>query len=874
MAISFYLPKDIDSVVKNVVAQGNTVSPNYISTTVSTPSILKRNLERISSDPSLDFNIIPLKLPATHSTGDVQKARTFDYDFVVSSDLEPEDQPVFVMDLGSYSFKVAYKTKEVVNVDDEDDTGNPIVITETTYSYDIIEHNVEDIDAPLKEGAIFRFTKVSDLLSKKIGSLVGERELQVIKAFNIDSSELYITVNFQTNIFTIKTEKILTAEDDVMFQSIDLCLSNGTDKAYSRLRFVGALTYNQSLKTFYPNNTVTQDIPNFRDYLDSVSEEDFIGYLTILKYNQALLFNLEVGTEDSAEYSLDNAPNVFEVSKLKVYQDIDDLLSDRTAIITTTGTFNKLDLFLTKIEENSVPVLSVNLNDPKVVYDSLKPYGILARTGLKDGNVAKIFLDRITGATPEALVYFRAESDAKIDLLQDPSLYSVTFSDLPGDNEKYSTASYGDFDEDIGVYGVEFSLSKPAEDTPFQYDNSQFGLAKHKAVQVRYANADSFDYEDYKNTENVTVFKAEVTDNLSGYGYEDMLLAVSSDMNTKLSTTSYVEKDKGVIHVSTKGASFDNLFVSLKYSDSLVEPLTYVQDSYGTNYNLKTIKEHAKQNQSEAIIRLNKNSATNLPVVNNNCSAIILDKSLIDNFNLQPYAYRVGTEKVEEQSKFKPSFSLLETDNLLTKLLNSVSPYFVSILPLYTSSFTDTNKILLVIDSVQVDQKTMKNLLVWTDSFKEGLTEGYGVSYKVPTGIANDVVTYGDITPIRNSSIDFDGSYVSMNVAYGSSNRNGTSFAFNVEKIDSTFKVTVTDLLGNSENCTFNVSSTSTDDDIVALSTLSKVVLTKDTDKLVFKTTENRVKVVIEKMTSNFSIVNSKLAYNDSSSVLFMLNKE
>lgn len=865
MAVSIYLPKDIESVAAKVVAQNSTISPNYIAEKESSPSVLKRNLVAATANTVYDFNVVPLKLPTTHSTGAVLKARSFDYDFVITNNIEIDPQPVFVMDVGFYSFKTLF-------------TGKAVVAEDTTFTYSILGHNIEDTLTPIKTMLDYKIGNLKKSSQKELGATIGKKVVGVIEALDIDTSNLYIVVDLVASTLKVSIETtLLTPTLTTELEGADLFVSKGDKDAYSKLRFAGAVTYQPTLGTFYPNTTVSQDIPNLRDYLSTQGFKDYLGFFFVLKYNEGMLFNLEVGTKNASDYTLNSVPDLFETSQIGIYQNIDDLLAQPSAFVGTTGGITKYEVFNSKITEEAVAIDSLTSTDQVAISALFKKYGIYSRIVKSGVNVTKLFLNRIENTRTEPLIYVRITSSKDITVIENTSLKDVLFTDLPGDNREYSYTPFGENDSTVDSYTFEINLSKPSVEETFAADYSSIKILKNIAVELQYDNADSLNYDTYKNTLKKTTFVSEKTTHLTSYGYETMLNTIGAEMTSKLGLTTKIDIDKGIVYFNNKSTLFNNVFLNLKYSNANADTINYEEDPYGSTYSLITEKANAIQNKSQAIVRLNKGTVSSLPTINSVCSMIIIDEADIENLNLQPYCYNVTGVKIEEQVSIKDVLPLV-SNNLQSLLYSKTAPFFVELLPLYTDGGLVTTKFALVLNSVDIDSKVMKNLLVWTDKLKTGLTDGYSEQYKALVGYDKTVPVYESFQAVSNSSTLFAGEYVSMNVKDGVSNRYLTTASVSLPITESTFDIKVSNAFGMLETCSFTVATEDTLADIILLNTLTNIVITEVEGELVFKLApsaqDSRLHIEVIKQTSGAALSTSRLCYEDSLAIHLILNKE
>ena len=884
MAISFYLPKDINTVLKKVVDEGSTKSPNYISSPILSPSILKRNLEKVELVGStfFNFNVVPLTLPSTHSSGNVLNSRTFDYDFVVANTNATGVEPVFVIDTGSFSFQIQFKTKTIYIEEVIDpDSGMIEEVTHTLYTYSILDSSLDpSVLVGSKNANAFKASTLSNTEEVQLGELIGDISLKVLKEIELPLETTIFTYseNSQEIIFDVIEEIDTILDSD--FKRITLLFSTGSNLEFSTLKLAGAVTYQPSLDTFYPNNNISLDIPNLRDYLFQNNTDSYLGYIVTLQPYQGLLFNFEIGTRSPYPYSITTVPNIFEISNLRVFSNVSELFAGQSLVVLTEGAISKV--IVTTLNEDPDQNVSVEFEGgtTREWVDFFKTFGIVCRIFTNSNNVTKIFLDRIdnTYTTLDLSIQIHTSSDSTLE--SSPNFNTLQFNDLPGSNSNSSLLNNISTYEMIGdVFVRTVILAKNNISKDLTSSLSYFGTKKINAIKIKASSANSYDYSDYSSTTNEIVYTGEKTDNLLAYGFEDMLQAIAENLRNVLNLEVVVDKDRGIIFVNNKGKSLDNLYISLKYSDSTEEPIEYVEDSYGSSYNLITDQTQSIVNKSEAFIRLDKNGSTESPVITNNCSYIILDINDLQDkiLNIQPYAYRVLSDKVEEQTKYKDGFTVEGSESIVDKLVNGISPFFLAIIPLYDSNFVLTSKVALSIDSISVDSKIMKNLLVWTDNFKTGLSNGYLSTYKGLVGYINGEPTYEDITPIRNSSLTFEGPFVSLNSSYGILNKYGTSALISLSIEESSFEIIVTDLDGNSENSVFTVLNTDTLQSISsqAIFTDLDVDVTDEKLKISIKnlSIKNRLKVRVNKLTSDVVVTDCKMLHENLESYVFMLNR-
>lgn len=876
MTVSFYLPKEIDSVIDKVVSEGNTKSPNYISSAVVSPSILKRNLVVVENAgfQGLDLNIVPLKLPLQHSTGNILKARSFDYDFIVSNTKDVKDETVFVLAAGCHGFRLKFKEK-TVTVGFVADPGTNIGVDKLqhTYIYDVVEtflENTEELIDVSKSFKISSFKNTEDLV---LGEAFGSVSTKVLKEYDIPSEKSTFTYDPVTKTVRILVQESVDAITDKNFKDTTLLFSSSSDGSYSNLRLVGGVTYQPVLNSFYTNKTVTEDIPNLRDSLDALGIKGYLGYAVILKPYEGLLFNYEIGTTSTLDYTLENIPNVFDIDNFSISDGDSELFIGQSFLITAPE--------IVKVTFRSSDNLTINTfegGSSKEWYSFFKDFGIHSRILTEDGKVTKLYLNRFNSEYSDTDFTFDIFSTTTSTLQTSPNFREIEFDDFGGINnhpEKLVKSSLTEEDEDL-LKVKRVVVSRNIENKDLKSSSTYLSTKQIKAIKFSTNTADSLTYTDYTTNLSTYTYTAEVTGKLKAYGFETLLEGLSTNLETNLSLQTVVDLDRGIVHLSNMTTLLDNLYVDIKYSDSVEEPISYVSDLKTGPYNLVLDSTKSLVSGSEALLYLDHTSLDTLPTISNDCSNLILDLAVVDKLALQPYAYRVLTEKVEEQDVYTVDTSLTSSDSKLKDILKTVSPFFTSITPLYLEGAL-TTKVLIQIEAVDVDNKPMKNILLWTDELKDGFIDGYDEDYQALTGYLNGSPIFTDISPELNSSLFFEGKYVSLNSKYGNSNYYSTNMVVNIPLEDSTFTIKVEDVDGLIEEQIFNVTSSSTLDTIIAQSTLDTLLLEKATNNLKISLasteTKPRLKVSIIKDTSTLSVVKSGLVHEDDEDIIVMLNK-
>lgn len=874
MTVSFYLPKEINSVIDKVVSEGNTTSPNYISSAVVSPSILKRNLVKAenTSVKDLDINIIPLKLPTQHSTGNILKARTFDYDFIVANTDDSRDEPVFIIDTGSFSFRLKFKekhvtTKSVLNPDTDKSTDK----LQFEYVYDILESHIENDGSDLvpRPFKVSSFKNTEDVL---IGDTLGGVSVKVLKEYNLPKENAKFSYNSITNLLYIVITDSLDTVTDKNLQDVTLLFSSVSPEGFSNVRLAGGVTYQPVLDSFYTNKTITEDIPNMRDYLDNLGINSYLGYSVLLKPYEGLLFNYEIGTTSDKDYTLENIPEVFDIGNACVFVDYNELFVGQSFLVTAPEIV-KVD-FSSKDDIN--PIVFEG-GTPKEWYTFFKEYGVHCRVVIEDNKLTKLYMNRINSTHSDLDLTFNIYSTSASTLQTSPDFRELSFDDLGGLNnhpEKIVKTSTVDTDELLQVRTV--IVSRNVENKELSSNVTYLGTKQIKAIQFSANAADTLKSSDYSTGISTYTYTAEVSDKLKAYGFETLLEGLAENLETNLNLQTVIDMDKGIVHATNMTTLLDNLYVNLKYSTSVEDPISYVSDAKEGPYNLVVDSNKTLVSGSESVVYLDHTGMEVLPTIDNNCSSLILDLSLINSLSLQPYAYRVLADKVEEQDSYIVEENLAVATNKLKSILKNISPFFTSISPLYVDDLV-TDKVLIQIDSIDIDSKQMKNILLWTDELKEGFVDGYDKAYKVLTGYLNGLPVLTEITPELNSSLLFEGKFLSLNRKYGNSNYYSTNIHLDVPLEDSVFTIKVEDVDGVVEEQSFNVTSESTLTTLIEQSTLDSLLLEISSGNLkvslAVAETRPRLKVSIIKETSTVAVINSGLAYEDDSEIIVMLNK-
>ena len=134
----------------------------------------------------------------------------------------------------------------------------------------------------------------------------------------------------------------MDTELDDKDKKITLLVSVGSEDEFSKLRLAGGVTYQPSLDSFYTNKNITTTINNLRDYLVAANVEDYLGYSIILQPYQGLLFNLEIGTLNDTTFTFNDVPDFFEISKLRLFNDVSELFSGQSLLVTTEGNISEV----------------------------------------------------------------------------------------------------------------------------------------------------------------------------------------------------------------------------------------------------------------------------------------------------------------------------------------------------------------------------------------------------------------------------------------------------------------------------------------------------------------------------------------------------
>ena len=870
MAVSFYLPKEINSVIEQVVLEGHTKSPNYISSNVVSPSILKRNLTKVQvlGVDTLNLNIVPLVLPTQHSTGNLLKARSFDYDFIVANTEAVADEPVFLVDIGSYSFQVTFETKTVAWIpvfDESTETSSNKVVSE--YVYAVSEELLDDETGMDLSKRSFKATSFKNVEEVTIGAALGPVTLNVLKEYDLPVDNTVITFNDVTKKLTLTVTGPVSDVEDSNFKDITLLFGSGSGQSFTNLRLAGGITYQPVLDSFYTNTVITEDIPDMRDYLDSLNIKGYLGFFTYLKPYEGLLFNVEMGTTSEEEYDITSIPDVFKVSNISVFNDMSELFVGQSFIATAT------DIVKVSVSDTSEdsPVFFEG-GTTKEWYDFFKAYGLHCRVLKEGGKVTKLYMNRIDNSLTNSNTIVKVFSPSPSTLEINPDFKTEAFNDLIGLNkhpEKLVTTSTNVVEDGKNVRSIVLGKSIRLKNSTSNC--SYVGSKQIKAVKVSVNTANTLDAIDYPTGISVYSFTAEETPKLKAYGFEAFLTGLSTNLETNLDLQTVVDIDSGIVHVNNMTTLLDNLYVKLEYSDSIADPINYVMDSKDGPYSLIVDDNKSLISSSEAVVFLDHAKLEPLPTIVNDCSCVILDTSKFNELHVQPYAYRLLTDKVEEQDTY-----IFNGDNTLDGMFKSISPFFTSVHPLYVDGSV-TDKVLVRIDSIAIDDKQMKNLLVWTNDSKDGLTEGYDTVYQIRSSFVNGAAVFTDVTPNLNSSVLFDGKYMTLNTKYGTSSSYATSATVNLPLQDSTFNVKIEDEDGLIEEQMFTVLSTNSLADIVSQSTLTRIKIEVASGYLKFSLNageaKQRLRVNITVNDSGMTVRNSSLVHVDEEDIVFILNK-
>lgn len=810
MSFDVYLVEDVATSIDTVRLEGSISSPNYIASIGKSPSALRRNLVKTYNDEiTYDFNVMPLKLPASHSSGNVSKSRSLDYDVLVANITEDVKLPYLIMDTGVAAFQVVLNNTSF-DFDQEiadDPNLEEEYLGDTTIEYDIVAYDIPDMDlyTELVYNLSYRAASLNRLANVEISNEIGSYSCRGLTDFPFDYDELSFQISSDYQKMYVYISRPITNAETTLFQDVEMFISHGSPDIKANLRIAGSFTYLPALQAFNPTSGTSASIPNTRDYLDSLMRPSYLGYLVEIGFNEAILVNTELVSSDTAEYEVSSMPDYFGRSTFKVYNSVSDLFLGTAVYIQTLGEIGSIETGYINKEDNDSWVTDTTLTTitPEAVRSFFANLGINCRIYTEAGVITKLFLHRLQPLTSQiGELSFRFASSDEITVTNS-AIESATFNDLPN-SKKVAVTRYTDFaeyleDEEstVGEYLCTFSLQHESPPKPLSVGICTLTLKDHAALRLSVNTADSYDYSTYSATVNTFDLISDRTSTLSTYGYENTLQTIAQKIATKTSYATTVDTDRGLIYISSGGSLNRNLYIDLKSSSNNVIPIVYnTPDNLRNSIDVKS-EGVVLESDSAYFIYMNNENAE-VPSVVNNCKTAILDPSKTTSFDIIPFAYAVEDTLVKEQYLYQFNLS---SSTFYEDFMRSEAPFFCTVKPIYTNGVKD-GRYLVTLNDYSVDSKDLRNLVIRTDANKSGLEDSHKY-LEIDVESINGTAT---ITVSPNKSYTFEKTNsVSLNKQYGTSIDYSNHILVSEPTSDGLAVITVANLQGEVEELIIDI---------------------------------------------------------------------
>lgn len=905
MSLKTYIPAGIESEIERVRQGDSQISPSYFTTSLVRPTALSRNLQQVTSVADFEFAVAPVKLPSTHSTGDVTNSRSFDYDYLISNETNTEDKHFFVIDTGSKSWFVTF-------LEEIDDSHFKFKIDQLYENEPYLELTALD----------YRLLNTSNI----VANLTSAVDSSKIKGYGLDylnidceisiTEEVVETEVVQNYFLIIETERRLNTVEKQALKDINIVSAFRNNLYKSNIRVFNKLSYDPTLNDYYIYNNADR-FESLKTFLTDRNIRSFDAFAGSLDDKEGLMFNVDLkynSTEDFTD-SLANMESRLGSSTIIMADNPSSLTGFQTLFYKvpddTTSTILAVDLLKVTFddEENSYTTEILNTEttntNPTIWYNFFKEIGITATIINKRIVTTRTEEVEVPGDTPEDPPTIEEIIVEDVSFILKGFILKVERS-LNTDNESYmvrftsnseSTATLGGsesvtcLENTLEVEGKLIEIFPSIENTdgtiktfaigyknPLNFVNNSFSIGfseTNESFTVYKSLANTLNKENYDITSSVTLnFNVSPFFNL-GYGiYENI-----SDLKAFLSGTEGVTIDSNINYseliVKNSNPAIENLYLKTD-KDLKIE-------TSSTNH-LQTSKEILFQVDSSNIRERSFEAVAELPY-------IIVDMYSLEHIEIAPFSYlSLNKGLLKEQNKAyinKQDIELPEDIGTRSEYLRSLLTEFstsllslnlLPIIPLLDHNNVFAECFAVFYDPTTIEGKVLRNVFVKVNS-NALLGNTSNVELKYQSGVNNTVPIYKDIVPTSSLTLD-DDTYFKL-FSQTSANIYGNSLQYSFNTTDYDVEFDVLDYLGNTlETVSFSRSLTeSLEDQIINFTSdfLSVTPVNENTDIVTIKVKESvtdpRYYLRIENTTGGDIVTSKYIHYISDTTCIVPLNK-
>jgi len=917
MSLKTYVPSSIEAEVERVRENDSKVNPTYFTTSLTRPTALSRNLQDASVIfKEFDIPVAPLKLPDTHSTGNPQNSRAFDYDYLIANETDSTDlDHFFVIDLGSMSWSVKY-------IEGDGQSSFKFII-ESSYEND------PDVDLAFLS---YKLLNTSNIVSTVTSQVDGTEPRLYALDYLKNNYDVYITIEdidvsegdatATVSYLNIETSYVLSEKELEDLKDINIITGFYSDYYESNIRFFNKLSYDETLRDYYIYNS-TERFNSIKNYLVNNEVKPYPAYAGQVRSKEGLLFSVDLTYTDDQDFtealtylnmSLGRSVIATATSQhslvgfsevlFKVPEETDSTIVSVEILKAVFDDTEDPESF----REVSLAVKTTDIN-PKSWYDFFKPYGLVAIPAVKKIVTTSVSYIDIPGEPTEEdenpspvqqevvtetvsymlkglflrLVSNNEESDERL-LVR----FTTTEEGFATANSKSVLASFKEtlengrdayiihpstesMDKLIKTYSIGYKHNSNQIDNGFSLGISN----KEVAYTITVADATSLDVSNYATTNRIDVSFNKTPFFNKGYGIDSNLNKLKTAIELFSQTSTLRDPRYSYLLVNSLNPSINNIYVASTEKDTLLST---------TAQSLRTGKEFLYHMDSTTARSHSFKNIVQLPYV-------IVDFYNLKALQINPFSYiNDDGSLISEQDTVTLSYvaptafeSAEEYSEHHTRVLSEfssslLSSYFLPIVPLYDAEDVFAECFAIFYDPCTVEGVTLKNVLSKITRAAV-IDESFTLEFKYRSSIENAIPKYTNLTVAagNTSEVDFN-SYFEIKSSSVAS-LVGSSFEYS---LNGSYNVTfeVSDILNRTlETLTFTDTETE--------SSLEDYVDSLDSDYLNIEYTSNGIIHVALKSTlddtryvikvSNVNggaVVNSKLIQTLSETVtLIPLNR-
>ena len=782
MSLKTYVPSNIETEVERVRENDSKVGPTYLTTSLTRPTALLRNLQDASTLFKVyEVSTVPLQIPDTHSSGFPQNSRSFDYDYLIANDSNSDMNHFFILDTGSISWAVRYLEKTSQN------------------SFRFVIENFYENEQNINLATLsYKLLNSSNIVE----NLVSNVDNSTTEAYAIDylDNKYDISISVEnTSYLNLSTSTTISERELDDLKNINIITGYKNKDYKSEIRFFNKVSYDSDLNDYFIHNSAER-FSSLKSYLVDKNVKAHPAYAGVIRNNEGLMFNIDLvynNTQDLTD-SLETTGTSLGRSEIEFANSNTSLVGFTDMIFKVpdndTDTIESVEIlkFVYNSLEDSNQYQEVSLGvkvtdtNPESWYNFLKPYGILAVPILKkvvttsssyeevqgefEGSepilqevvtedisyilkgLALKVLKNIEAEDERYFVRFKtsAEGFAKSgteDILtsfETPLVHSNSFTVYP---------SIVSFDTLVKTYSLGYKSANNSIDNSFslEINNSKVDY------NVKIADATTLDISSY-TAEQETHVNFTVTPFFNkGLGFESNLNALKEALETFPQISVLTDPRYSYLMANSLNVNLNNLYVTSTETDTI---------STASSQSLSTRTEILFQIDSANSKEQSFKGISQLPYV-------ILDVFSLKNLQITPFAY------VNKEGSLLKEQDIVQLDYIATEdyelgsdpthynrevvkelEVSPLSLYFLPIVPLFNNDSSFSNCFAIFYDPCTVEGVSLKNALVnGTNSAIIDETADLDLKYRHSTDATLPVYSTLSSGSALTSEVAFDDSY-------------------------------------------------------------------------------------------------------------------